>query len=118
MDGEARRAVDEFIKSAASHTRDENYDLVVEAAYEHGKKMALQFFEMRAVFLATGVSGLFHLFERQRYLHINKELRDWLGNPIATWRDLEDLVPKFDHKRRRYTPCTDFIDAFNNPDLQ
>ena len=72
---------------------------------------------MRAVFLATGVSGLFHLFE-ELYLHINKELRDWLGKPIATRRDLEDHVPKFDHKRRRDTPCTEFIDAFNNPDLQ
>jgi hypothetical protein len=118
VDGEARRAMDEFIKSAAAHARDDDYDDVVDAAYEHAQQTAQQFFEMRAVFLATGVSGLFHLFERQLYLHINKELKDWLNKPIALWRDLEDLIPHFDHKSRQDAQCTDFIGAFNDPDLQ
>jgi hypothetical protein len=73
---------------------------------------------MRAVFLATGVSGLLYLFERQLYLHINKELKLWLTKPIALWRDLEELIPHFDHKWRQDAPCTDFIDGFNDPDLQ
>lgn len=118
VDGEGHRAMDEFIKSAAKHARDEDYDDVVQAAYDHAQEAALQFFEMRAVFLATGVSGLFHLFERQLYLHINKELKPWLNKPIALWRDLEELIPHFGRKGRDDAPCSEFIDAFNNPDLQ
>jgi hypothetical protein len=94
-DGEGQRAMDAFIKSAAKHARDEDYDDVVEAAYDHAQAAELQFLEMRGVFLATGVSGLFHLFERQLYLHVNKELKRWLTKPIALWRDLEDLIPHF-----------------------
>ena len=74
--------------------------------YDHAREAALRFFEMRAAFLAAGVSG------RQLYLHINKELKPWLTNPIALWRDLEELIPHFDHKCRQDAPCTDFIDGF------
>jgi hypothetical protein len=118
VDGEAHRAMDGFIASMSSRAREEDYDDVVQAAYDHAQETALQFTEMRAVFLTTGVSGLFHLFERQLYLHINKELRDWLTGPVALWRDLQDLIPRFDNKWHEDSPCMDFIDAFNDPDLR
>jgi len=73
---------------------------------------------MRTVFLATGASGLFHMFEKQLYRHINKELKDWLTSPINQWRDLEPMIPKFNRKWRQDTPCPNFITAFNDRDLQ
>jgi hypothetical protein len=68
--------------------------------------------------MATGVSGLFHLFEKQLYKHINNELKHWLKAPITSWQDLEKLIPKFDHKRGEPEPCMDLISAFRDSDLQ
>jgi hypothetical protein len=116
-EGEQPRAADEFMSAASSWFGDD-YDSAIEAAYEHARDHTLQFLEMRAVFLATGVSGLFHLFEKQVYLHINKELKNWLESPIASWRDLEDLVPKFDRKWGPDAACPDLINAFRDKDLR
>lgn len=118
VDGEGRRAMDEFIGTMSDRVHDEDYELVAEAAYGHAQSVALQFFEMRAVFLATGVSGLFHLFERQFYYHLNKELTGWLTEPVNQWRDLEVLIPRFDQKSPQGAPCSDLVDAFSDADLQ
>jgi hypothetical protein len=96
----------------------EDYDSAVEAAYEHARDHTMQFLEMRAVFLATGVSGLFHLFEKQLYLHVNQELKDWLESPLSRWQDLEDMIPKFDRKWGQDAACQDLIDAFRDADLE
>jgi len=63
VDGEQERAAQEFMSAAASWYG-EDYQGAAEAAYEHAHDSAMQFMEMRAVFMATGVSGLFHLFEK------------------------------------------------------
>lgn len=117
VEGEQQRAADDFMGAASSHFH-EDYEGAVEAAYEHAIEHAQQFIQMRAVFLATGVSGLFHVFEKQLYRHINKELEGWLTSPINQWRDLESMIPKFNRKWRQDTPCTDFNTAFNDSDLQ
>src|SRR6185312_11195078 len=91
---------------------------VLEAAYEHAFDAAIQFMEMRSVFLTTGVSGLFHLFERQLYRHLNKELAAWLQTPITEWRDVAFIIPKFDGKWGRLHPCLNLVEAFRDPDLQ
>ena len=71
--GEQKKAADDFLKVASSWFSDD-YGSAVEAAREHASDHMMQFLEMRAVFLATGVSGLFHLFEKQLYRHVNKEV--------------------------------------------
>jgi hypothetical protein len=117
VDAEQERAAEQFMNAAASWYGDD-YQGAAEAAYEHARDTALQFMEMRAVFMATGVSGLFHLFEKQLYKHINNELKHWLKAPITSWQDLEKLIPKFDHKRDEQKPCIDLINAFRDSDLQ
>lgn len=116
--GEQERAAQEFLHSIARRSHeDDDPSEVYEAAYEHAAERAMQFVEMRTVFLATGVSGLFHLFEKQLYRHINKELKDWLNEPISQWRDLEKMIPKF-VQRRRHGQSHVLINAFGNDDLQ
>lgn len=62
-EGEQKRAADDFLHRASSWFGDD-YDGAVDAADEHAREHTLQFLEMRAVSLATGVSGLFHLLEK------------------------------------------------------
>ena len=116
FDGEGEKAANEFLGCARAPP-DADYHEVLEAAYEHAQEHVMQFMEMRSVFLAAGVSGLFHLFERQLYKHINKELDQWLTSPIADWRTLEDIIPKFDRKYGEDKPCSDLLDAFRDSDL-
>jgi hypothetical protein len=73
--------------------------------------------DMQAVFLAIGITGLFHLFEKQLYEFINRQLRIWLLSPICHWAELSILLDKFD--RRALVPgrCTELIDVFKNSDL-
>lgn len=104
--------------AAAAWYGDNDEGDAAEAAYAHAREHAEQFMEMRAVFLATGVSGLFHLFEKQLYLHINKELKDWLVTPVSQWRDLETIATKFDRRWGQNAPCHDFATAFAYADLQ
>ena len=116
VEGEQERVASNFLEAAASWYGDD-YDSAVDAAFDHARDHALQFMEMRAVFLATGVSGLFHLFEKQLYKHVNKELKRWLASPIAEWRDLVELIPKFDRKWNKSQPCLDLLNAFCDNDL-
>lgn len=115
--GEHKRAADDFMQETSSWFVDD-YDSAVEAAYEHARDHTMQFLEMRAVFLATGVSGLFHLFEKQLYRHVNNELQRWLTSPICRWQELEEMIPKFDRKWGRDAPCQDLVDVFLDADLE
>lgn len=117
LDAEERRAADEFLESVTTY-EDDDHEAVIEAAYEHAQEHVMQFMEMRAVFLTVGVSGLFHLFERQLYRHVNKELKHWLVSPIADWRDLDKMIPKFVKKYGEDAPCSELVDAFRDNDLQ
>jgi hypothetical protein len=116
-EGEQKGAAADFLHRASSWFG-EDYDGAVDAAYEHAQEHTMQFLEMRAVFLATGVSGLFHLFEKQLYLHVNKELKIWLASPLNRWQDLEDMIPKFDRKWGQDATCQDLVNAFRDADLQ
>ena len=71
LDGEEARAAKTFLDAIPAY-EGEDHDATVEAAYEHALEHVMHFMEMRSVFLTVGVSGLFHLFERQLYRHINK----------------------------------------------
>jgi hypothetical protein len=117
VDGEQERVAQEFIRAASSWFQDDHAALT-EQAYEHARDSAVEFMEMRAVFMAVGVSGLFHLFEKQVYRHVNRELHDWLRAPVNRWQDLERLIPAFDHKLGMDEASTEFIDAFRDNDLR
>lgn len=116
LDGEQTKACNDFLRRA--NRSSEDYEAMLEAAYDHALDHTMQFAEMRSVFLAAGVSGLFHLFERQLYKHINKELRRWLQTPIANWQDIEEIIPQFNQKFGESAPCLDLINAFRDFDLQ
>jgi hypothetical protein len=73
--------------------------------------------DMQTVFLAIGVTGLFHLFEKQLYQFLNFELGMWLISPVSRWEDLKRLLEKFDRKALVEGRCDELIDAFRNPDL-
>lgn len=115
LDGEEERAARKVLDHPGWGPDD--YEAAIEAANDRGRDAAIQLMEMKSVFLATGVSGLFHLFERQIYRHLNKELQDWLENPINQWRDVEKLVPKFRQRWRKEGEDLAFIQAFQHPDL-
>lgn len=115
LDGEEERAAKDCMEYPGWSPDD--YEAAIEAANDHARDAAIQLIEMKSVFLATGVSGLFHLFERQVYKHLNKELRDWLAKPINQWRDVEELVPKFRQRWQRDEEDLAFIQAFQHPDL-
>jgi len=97
VEGEQKRYADLIMSSPMWGPDDEG--AAMEAAYEGSTDHAIEFMQMRSVFLATGVSGLFHLFEKQLYDHLNRELRSWLTEPIVEWRDAGTLIRKL---RNRY----------------
>lgn len=116
VDGEQERASDEVLSS--SGWGPDNYEHAMETAYEVGVDRALQFMELRSVFLATGVSGLFHLFEKQLYKHMNRELRGWLVKPLNDWRDVRTIIEKLTHKMGHDDrETTELLDAFSDPHL-
>ena len=117
VEAEHQRAGEEFLASYKGNPDD--YDSAMEGAYEHANDHAMRFAEMRDVFVAVGVAGLFHLFEKQVYRHTNNELRYNLDKPIAHWRDVTFLVERLRHKREgdSFQPSSELVDAFKNPDL-
>jgi hypothetical protein len=117
VEAEQQRAGNEFL--AAYKGDPDRYDDLMEAAYDHSISHAMRFHEMRDVFLAVGVSGLFHLFEKQVYRHLNRDLRRYFADPFAHWRDVEELVGKLTFKLedRGCVPSTELTDAFRDPDL-
>jgi hypothetical protein len=115
LDGEQQRVAEETLGS--SGWGDEDYERAVEAAYEQSTDHVLQFMEMRTNFLTVGVSGLFHLFEKQLYRHLNRELRDWLTAPINEWRDASDLILKLSNRYGEGEDGLELQRNFLDPDL-
>ena len=68
----------------------------METAHEHSMDHVVQFLELRAVFLASGVAGLFHLFEKQLYRFLNHELRSNLIRRIDRWEDAASVIAGLD----------------------
>jgi len=97
LDGEQKRAADEVLNAPGWGPDD--YEAAIEAAYEHSVDHMLQFMELRTVFLATGVAGLFHLFEKQLYRFLNHELRDNLSKKIDRWEEAAAAIRALDHPR-------------------
>jgi hypothetical protein len=95
----------------------------MEAAYEQGIAHALMFMEMRTVFFATCVAGLFHLFEKQVYRHLRKEFRHFTFTTangkaweINSWERAEVAIRTLCHRIRG--EGSTLVEALDNPDLQ
>lgn len=91
VDGEADRAAQEVLASPSWGAY--SYEDALEAAHDRSIESALQFMELRSVFLTMGAAGLFHLFEKQVYKHFNTELRYWF-TAITEWNDIEEIIKK------------------------
>lgn len=94
IDGEQQRAADEVLNAPIWGLDD--YEAAMETAHEHSMDHVVQFLELRAVFLASGVAGLFHLFEKQLYRFLNHELRSNLIRRIDRWEDAASVIAGLD----------------------
>jgi hypothetical protein len=116
LDGEQQRAADEVLH--ASGWGPDDYETAIEAAYEHSRDHTLQFMELRTVFLATGVAGLFHLFEKQLYRFLNHELRRNLAKKIDRWEEAVATIEALDQPRCTDGGQTPLQLAFNAPAIK
>jgi len=80
----------------------------------------LQFDEMRDVFIAVGVSGLFHLFEKQVYRHLNRDFARHGAKPIGQWDYAKRVIQLFiqRYEDQELAPCMDLVSALQHPNLQ
>jgi hypothetical protein len=97
LDGERQRIADEILN--ASGWGPDDYEAAMDTAYEHSRDHTIQFMELRTVFLATGVAGLFHLFEKQLYQFLNHELRRNITKKIDCWEQAANAVDALDQPR-------------------
>jgi len=97
LKGEQQRAADEVLN--ASGWGPDDYEAAMDAAYQHSMDHTAQFMELRTVFLATGVAGLFHLFEKQLYQFLNHELRRNLTEKINRWEQAADAIDALNQPR-------------------
>lgn len=95
----------------------DDYDRAMEAAYDESISHAISFMEMRSLYLATGVSGLFHLFEKQVLKHLNHELDGWLVEPLTEWKDAAGIIDKLTH-RDGEGDAKELSRNFRNPSLK
>lgn len=116
VDGEQQRAAAEVLSSPVWN--EDNYEAGMETAYERGIAHAIQFMEMRSVFLAVGVSGLYHMFEKHLYGHLNHELRDWLKEPISDWTSAADVINKLTNRYDKRGDPRQLVENFQNKDLK
>lgn len=116
VDGEQQRITDAVMQS--KHWGPDDHERASEAAIEVSRDHILQFMEMRSVFLAAGVSGLFHLFEKQLYRHLNRELRDWLTAPINEWSDAAKVIERLVNRYDKPTNANELLQNFSNEDLK
>lgn len=119
LDGEQQRAGDEFLDSLSPHT---DYDSAMDAAYDHSIDHVLLFQEMRSTFLAAGVAGLFHLFERQIYRHLKRETRDYQLTDTKDQPFIIDEISKVEELLRCFTKGHNVLgqtikEAWEDPDL-
>jgi hypothetical protein len=96
----------------------DDYEAAAEAAHEHSRDHTIQFMELRTVFLATGVAGLFHLFESQLYRFLNNELRRNLTKNIDRWEEAADAIDALDQPRSRNDGRTALQAAFHSSDIK
>jgi hypothetical protein len=113
LDGEQQRAAHAVYHQP--HWRDE--DEAIQAAYDYSFQQVTQFMELRSVFLATGVAGLFHLFEKQLYRHLNSELKYLLTSQVKAWKDATHIIQLLDRPATA-DGHTALWAAFNDPDLK
>lgn len=124
VEGEQERAM----ANALAHNRwHEDEASAMEAAYDEGISSALMLMEMRTVFIATGVAGLFHLFEKQLYRYLNQELRRFhltrrvrkqdVPLVIASWSDADAVIREFPRVLRSWGDGGTLIDAIASPGL-
>ncbi len=119
-EGEQARATEEALR-AYERAWGEDYEGAVEAAYDYGIGHAIMFMEMRSVFVATGVAGLFHLFEKLLYRQLNHELRrvgavhSKTGAPysVTRWDQAREMIQELRHSPNG--PL--LLNAFSSPDL-
>jgi hypothetical protein len=112
-EAEQERAAEEAMASMAGWNED--YDGASEAAYEYGIEQGMMFWEMRTVFLATGVSGLYHLFEKQLYRQLNHELGQWSDHIVSDWKEASDIIALFSEAHCKGPTLQQ---AFSDPDLR
>jgi hypothetical protein len=113
LDGEAKRVEQEVLSWPWEES---NYDEAFQTARELSVEQVWEFMELRSVFLATGVSGLHHLFEKQVYKHLNRELR--CGNAINDWNIVSIIFEKLKNKVGFDVPCTDLKDRISEKNIQ
>lgn len=124
VEGEQRRATEEAFAAGHWHQDEES---AAEAAYDEGIAQAIMFMEMRTVFIATGVAGLFHLFEKQLYRFLNDEIGRYrfmirhkkqdVPLVIGKWEDAEALIKAFPVILRIWGDGRTLIDAITSRDL-
>jgi hypothetical protein len=115
LDGEQQRAADEVLN--ASGWGPDDFEAAMDAAHEHSIDHTVQFMELRTVFLATGVAGLFHLFEKQLYRFLNHELRRNISKKIDRWEEAADAIDALDQPKGP-DGQTALRAAFNNDDIK
>lgn len=116
LDGERKRVADDIL--AAPGWGPDDYEAAMETAYEQSMDHTLQFMELRTVFLATGVAGLFHLFEKQLYRFLNHELRRNLPKKIDRWEEADAAIQALDQPRLADLDNTALRLAFTAPAIR
>jgi hypothetical protein len=121
VEGEQRRATEEAFAAGHWHQDEES---AAEAAYDEGIAQAIMFMEMRTVFIATGVAGLFHLLEKQLYRFLNDEIGRYrfmirrkkqdVPLVIGKWEDAEALIKAFPVILRIWGDGRTLIDAITS----
>ena len=120
VDGEQQRAAQEML-DAQGWTGD--CEAAAQAAYDYITEQVLIFLEMRSVFLATGVAGMFHLFEKQIIRHIGKELHyfELLNEKgslveIDRWSRADELIRQLHYRASGDGPS--LLDVWKSLDLK
>jgi hypothetical protein len=108
VEREQQRASEEALANSSNWHEDEAS--VAEHAYDEGIAQAMMFMEMRTVFIATGVAGLFHLFEKQLYRFLNQGISRYqfmirrkntdVPLVISKWDEAEEIIKAFPVTRR------------------
>ncbi len=115
VEAEQERRAEEVLN--APGWGEDDYERAMEAAYDESISHGISFMEMRSLYLATGVSGMFHLFEKQLLKHLNHELRDWLRTPITEWKDALLVIDKLTNRYGEGDP-TELQRNFRSDDLK
>ena len=124
VEGEQQRAMDAALEKNKWY---EDEASAIEDAYDEGISSAIMLMEMRTVFIATGVAGLFHLFEKQLYRFLNQEIGRYgfthrvkkqdVPFVVTKWEDADTVIKSFPHTLRLGGDGVTLKDAFTSSDL-